>query len=142
MNRKQEQATDESSHWIENNNRSCPKKPLPVSARGLKFEGGTENMIGTHNFPALIRQLQSELDQDGERWQARAHERAQEIVSGKLESPHELLDWAKQDRHWSFTLAEVMHEVCAKPSELATRLLIAIVEELRDEQQTVGSLAD
>jgi hypothetical protein len=92
-------------------------------------------MVGTHNFPALIRQLESELDSHGESWQSQAHERAHEIVSDRLQSPHELLDWAKQDRHWSFTLAEVMHEVCAKPSELATRLLIAILEELREERQ-------
>jgi len=113
-------------------------------------------MVGTHNFPALIRQLQSELDaedaaRDGARgdgepehkgWQLRAHQRAHEIVRGRLESPLELLDWAKQDRHWSFTLAEVMREVCAKPSELAARLLIAIIEELREERQTVQSLSE
>jgi len=99
-------------------------------------------MVGRQNFPALIRQLQSELDADSEggHWQLRAHQRAHELVRGKLGSPHELFDWAKQDRHWSFTLAEVMREACAKPSELAARLLIAIVEELREEQQTVQSL--
>ena len=99
-------------------------------------------MVGRQNFPALIRQLQSELDAEDEvgHWQTRAHARAHEIVRGHLDSPHELLDWAKQDRHWSFTLAEVMREACAKPSELAARLLIAIVEELREEQQTVQSL--
>ena len=37
---------------------------------------------------------------------------------------------------------DLMREVCAKPSELAARLLIAIVEELREEQQTVQSLCD
>lgn len=89
-------------------------------------------MIGANNFPALIQELHGELSQDGERWQTRAHE----IVRGRLRSPHEFLDWAKRDRHWSFTLAEVMGEVCSKPSELAVRLLIAILEELREEQQT------
>jgi hypothetical protein len=98
-------------------------------------------MVGTNNFPALIRQLQTELEGDGDHWQVHAQERAREIVSRKMSSPHELLDWAKQDRHWSFTLAEVMREVCAKPSELATRLLIAIVEELRDECLTVPTYA-
>jgi hypothetical protein len=39
-------------------------------------------------------------------------------------------------------LAEVMREVCAKPSELAARLLIAIIEELREERQTVQSLSE
>jgi hypothetical protein len=94
-------------------------------------------MVGVNNFPALIQELQSELDRDGanvsgDRWQTRAHE----VVKGKLKSPYEFLDWAKRDRHWSFTLAEVMREVCSKPSELAVRLLVAILEQLREEQQT------
>ena len=89
-------------------------------------------MIGANNYQALIQELQSELKQDGGRWETRAHE----IVRGRLKSPHEFLDWAKRDRHWSFTLAEVMGEVCSKPSELAARLLLAILEELREEQQT------
>src|SRR3954465_13233047 len=98
-------------------------------------------MVGANNFPAMIRELKSELDQDGttfDRWHTRAHE----VVRGRLSSPHEFLDWAKQDRHWSFTLAEVMREVCSKPSELAARLLIAILEELREEQQTAQSLSE
>ena len=95
-------------------------------------------MIVATDFPALIRELKTELDQDDERWETRAHE----VVRGKLRSPHEVLDWAKRDRHWSFTLAEVMREVCAKPSELAARLLIAILEELREEQQTAQQRAD
>jgi hypothetical protein len=90
------------------------------------------------NFPALIRELHSELNENGEPW----HARAQEIVRHKLQSPHEFLEWAKRDRHWSFTLAEVMREMCAKPSELAARLLIAILEELREEQQTTQALAE
>jgi hypothetical protein len=95
-------------------------------------------MVGVIDFPALIQELHSELNQDGERWQTRAYEMAR----GKLHSPFEFLEWAKRDRHWSFTLAEVMGEVCAKPSELAARLLIAILEELREEQQTVKPIAD
>jgi hypothetical protein len=120
-------------------------------------------MVGANNFPALIQELQSELNQGGNHegsrqdgvqngvggqegrqqdgwqdgWQVRAHE----VVRGRLQSPYEFLDWAKRDRHWSFTLAEVMREVCSKPSELAVRLLIAILEELREEQQTVRSMS-
>jgi hypothetical protein len=103
-------------------------------------------MVGANNFPALIQELHSELDRDGAPdvggWQMRAHERAYEIMRGQLRSPHEFLDWAKRDRHWSFTLAEVMREACAKPSELAARLLVAILEELREEQQTAQPLAE
>lgn len=112
-------------------------------------------MVGAIDFPALIQELHSELNQaqiqaeakteanlaapaqldapSDDRWHTRAHE----MVRRKLQSPFEFLEWAKRDRHWSFTLAEVMGEVCTKPSELAARLLIAILEELREEQQTL-----
>jgi hypothetical protein len=115
-------------------------------------------MVGAIDFPALIQELHSELNQaqiqprqdrqdrvdttldapaqlepaTDDRWHTRAHE----MVRRKLQSPFEFLEWAKRDRHWSFTLAEVMGKVCTKPSELAARLLVAILEELREEQQT------
>ncbi|HET6147724.1 MAG TPA: hypothetical protein VFH68_09335 [Polyangia bacterium] len=95
-------------------------------------------MVGAIDFPALIQELHSELNQSTvaavpDRWHTRAHE----MVRRKLHSPFEFLEWAKRDRHWSFTLAEVMGKMCAKPSELAARLLVAILEELREEQQTI-----
>jgi hypothetical protein len=98
-------------------------------------------MVGAIDFPALIRELQSELKhaQSGDdHWQTHAHE----VVRSKLHSPFEFLEWAKRDRHWSFTLAELMGKVCAKPSELAIRLFVAILEELRDEQQTLQPAAE
>lgn len=103
-----------------------------------------------YNFPALIQELHGQLNQPrelnqqaepsphGEHWHSRAHE----IVAGRLESPHDFLDWAKQDHHWSYTLAEVMREVWTKPSELANRLLVAILAEMREEQQTAQALSD
>jgi hypothetical protein len=94
-------------------------------------------MVGVNDFPALIQELHSELNQApavADRWHTRAHE----MVRRKLHSPFEFLEWAKRDRHWSYTLAEVMGRVCAKPSELAARLLVAILEELREEQQTAA----
>jgi hypothetical protein len=95
-------------------------------------------MLVAHDYPRLIRELHTELDGHGERWRSQAHE----IVKGRLESPHAFLDWAKRDRHWSFTLAEVLRDARAKPAELATRLLIAILEELREEQQTAFALSE
>ena len=95
-------------------------------------------MLVAHDYPRLIRELHTELDVHGERWRSQAHE----MVKERLESPHAFLDWAKQDRHWSFTLAEVLRDARAKPSELATRLLIAILEELREEQQTAFALSE
>jgi hypothetical protein len=113
-------------------------------------------MVGAIDFPALIRELHSELNHaqlDGhapmhaqagtqpvtdDGWQSHAHE----VVRNKLHSPFEFLEWAKRDRHWSFTLAELMGKVCAKPSELAIRLFVAILEELREEQQTLQPAAE
>ena len=95
-------------------------------------------MFGAQDYPLIIRQLNDELNAHGERWQTHAYE----VAKGRLHSPHSFIDWAKRDRHWSFTLAEVMGDVCAKPSELAARLLVAILEELREEEQTAQSLAE
>ena len=97
-------------------------------------------MVGAIDFPALIRELHGELSraQNGDRWHTHAHE----VVRSKLHAPFEFLEWAKRDRHWSFTLAELMSKVCAKPSELAIGLFVAILEELRDEQQTLQPAAE
>jgi hypothetical protein len=101
-------------------------------------------MLGAIDFPALIQELHSELNQapanakESDRWQSHAHE----VVRSKLHSPFEFLEWAKRDRHWSFTLAEVMGKVCSKPSEIAVRLFVAILEELREEQQTLQPAAE
>jgi hypothetical protein len=100
-------------------------------------------MVGANDFRGLIQELHSELNQTpvaavADRLADRWHIRAQEVVRRKVFSPSEFLEWAKRDRHWSFTLAEVMGKVCAKPSELAARLLVAILEELREEQQTAA----
>ena len=95
-------------------------------------------MLVAHDYPTLIRELHTELDGHGERWRLQAYE----IAKGRLQSPRAFIEWALRDRHWSFTLAEVMNDVCAKPSELAARLLIAILEEIREEQQTAQALAE
>ena len=109
-------------------------------------------MVGAIDFPALIQELHRELNQApvtavaaisamsamSDVWHMRAHE----MVQRKLHSPFEFIEWAKRDRHWSFTLAEVMGKMCAKPSELAARLLVAILEELREEQQTAAPVIE
>jgi hypothetical protein len=99
-------------------------------------------MSVAHDYSSMIRELHGELHSDlhdqGERWRLRAYE----IAKGRWQSPRAFIEWASRDRHWSFTLAEVMAEACAKPSELAARLLIAILEELREEQQTAMALSE
>jgi hypothetical protein len=99
-------------------------------------------MFGSHEFSALIRELHGELRQKqtapsgavagDARWHAEAHE----LALRRLPAPREFLDWAKRDRHWSFTLAEVMmRDSHSGPSELATRLMVAILEEMEEERQ-------
>jgi hypothetical protein len=99
-----------------------------------------KQMPGAQNFPALIHQLHEELRQSGtnrrgverSRWRGLAHE----LTARWIKVPRDFLDWAKRDRHWSFTLAEVMRESHSGPSELASRLLAEMLEELEDERET------
>jgi hypothetical protein len=96
-------------------------------------------MLVAHDYSSLIRELHGELHSHGEeRWRLSAYE----MAKGRMQSPRAFIEWASRDRHWSFTLAEVMAEACAKPSELAARLLVAILEELREEQQTAMALSE
>ena len=102
-------------------------------------------MLGAQNFPALIRELLGELVQRGgaaaadaasaARWRARAYD----MALRRIRAPHELLDWAKRDRHWSFTLAEVMRDAHTGPSELAARLVVAMLEQLSEEREVAGA---
>jgi hypothetical protein len=87
-------------------------------------------------LPRLIRELQAEM----RRSQPRSH--LHEFARRRIDAPHEILDWAKRDRRWSFTLAEIMNEPVAMPRELAARLLVAIVDELEQEREAFGDALD
>ena len=84
----------------------------------------------------LIRDLQAEV----RRSPRRAH--LHELARQRIKSPHEIIDWAKRDRRWSFTLAEIMNEPIAMQRELAARLLVAIVDELEQEREAFGDDID
>jgi hypothetical protein len=84
----------------------------------------------------LIRDLQAEV----RRSPRRSH--LHELARQRIKSPHEIIDWAKRDRRWSFTLAEIMNEPVAMPRELAARLLVAIVDELEQEREAFGDTTD
>lgn len=43
------------------------------------------------------------------------------------------LSWARDHRRWTFVVAEVASEVCAKPPEAALEIARRIVEELVEE---------
>lgn len=87
-------------------------------------------------LPRLIRELQDEM----RRSPRRSH--LHELARRRIESPHEIIDWAKRDRRWSFTLAEIMNEPVAMQRELAARLLVAIVDELEQEREAFADDSD
>jgi len=84
----------------------------------------------------LISELQAEM----RRSPRRAH--LHELARRRIESPREIIDWAKRDRRWSYTLAEIMNEPIGMPRELAARLLVAIVDELEQEREAFGDGVD
>ena len=87
-------------------------------------------------LPSLIRELQDEM----RRSPRRSH--LHEVARRRIEAPHEVIDWAKRDRRWSFTLAEIMNEPIGMPRELAARLVVAIVDELEQEREAFGDESD
>ena len=87
-------------------------------------------------LPTLIGELQAEM----RRSPPRSH--LHDFARGRIEAPHEIIDWAKRDRRWSFTLAEIMNEPIGMPRELAARLLVAIVDELEQEREAFGDDLD
>src|SRR4051794_3709019 len=100
-------------------------------------------MFGALSFPALILALHDELRSERSasgatvsgldaRWRARAHGLALRRIQDPLAFP----DWAKRDRHWSFTLAEVLRDRSLRPAEVAARLMVAMLERIEDELES------
>lgn len=61
-----------------------------------------------------------------------------EMARTRIEAPQEILEWAKEDRRWSFMLAEVMTNDVHRPHELAICLVVAIADELEDESEILA----
>jgi hypothetical protein len=70
------------------------------------------------------------------RTRPRARAELHEVARQRIGAPHEILDWAKRDRRWSFTLAEVLRDPTERPRDLAVRLVLAIADELEQERET------
>ena len=94
------------------------------------------NVPNGSTLPGLISELQLEM----RRSPRRAH--LHELARQRIDAPHEIINWAKRDRRWSYTLAEIMNEPVAMPRELAARLLVAIVDELEQEREAFGDAID
>jgi hypothetical protein len=91
--------------------------------------------VPKQNLTSLIGELQEEI---------RTSRRSPEKVPGRtlrdiarqhIDAPDEIIEWAKRDRRWSFTLAEMLAEPARHPGDLAARLLLAIIDELEEERE-------
>jgi hypothetical protein len=65
-----------------------------------------------------------------------------DLARSRIEAPDDIIDWAKRDRRWSFTLAEIMNEPIGMRRELAARLVVAIVDELEQEREAFAEDVD
>ena len=104
--------------------------------RSQIFEEAGEVHNPSSTLPSLITELRAEM----RRSPRRSH--LHELARRRIEAPHEIIDWAKRDRRWSYTLAEIMNEPIAMQRELAARLLVAIVDELEQEREAFGDELD
>ena len=104
--------------------------------RSQVLEEAGEVLKPSSTLPGLIEELQVEM----RRSPRRSH--LHELARNRIEAPHEIIDWAKRDRRWSFTLAEIMNEPIGMPRELAARLVVAIVDELEQEREAFGEDVD
>ncbi len=98
--------------------------------------------VETQQLPELIRSLQAERRAPGPRGpRPQTQTQLQELARRHIEAPLEILDWAMRDRRWSFTLAEIMAGAVGRPRELAARLIVAIVDELEEEDELLAAEA-
>jgi hypothetical protein len=104
--------------------------------RSQIFEEAGEVHKPSSTLPSLIAELQAEM----RRSPRRSH--LHELARRRIEAPQEIIDWAKRDRRWSYTLAEIMNEPIAMQRELAARLLVAIVDELEQEREAFAEDLD
>ena len=85
----------------------------------------------------LIRDLQS-LVRRSRRSTPTPRARLHELARRRIHAPDEILEWAKRDRRWSFMLAEMLSEPVRRPRDLAARLILAIIDELEEEQESLA----
>ena len=116
-------------------------------ARGepLRSEGALTSFVEVpveksqpQKLPGLIRDLRAELRRPDRRPRAQLYE----LARRRIEAPHEILELAKSDRRWSFTLAEIMTGTVARPHELATGLVVAIADELEEESELLADSSE
>jgi hypothetical protein len=93
-------------------------------------------MLGysTHMAPesseTIVAWLAALARSDRDAWAKSGWETAATALEGRAD---EFLQWARNDKRWSFVVAEASVELCAKPPEAAAWVLHQIVEELLEE---------
>ena len=85
-----------------------------------------------HKLAKLIQDLRLEMRR------SRLRCELYEMARIRIDSAQEIVDWAKGDRRWSFTLAEMMNGDVHQPHDLATGLVVAIADELEEESELLA----
>lgn len=93
------------------------------------------------SVPQLIQDLQLEAERL-RRKGSRSRPTLYELARAQIGRPSQIIDWAKRNRRWSFTLAEMIKEPGSRPDDLATHLLVAIVLALEEERELLGDESD
>ena len=106
-------------------------EPLAVSGLVGKFPGGPCGEVATAEVARPHPRSAGRAAAPDRRPRAQLYE----LARRRIEAPHEILDWAKRDRRWSFTLAEIMTGTLSRPRDLATGLVVAIADELEEESE-------
>ncbi|HXU65389.1 MAG TPA: hypothetical protein VN962_27000 [Polyangia bacterium] len=116
---------------------------LNVGARNSPGEGLQQQMpfpnfweVVTSPQPKKLAKLIQDLR--AARRRSRTAADLYDLARRRIEAPHEILEWAKGDRRWSFTLAEQMTNEAHHPHELATGLVVAMADELEEEREMLA----
>jgi hypothetical protein len=86
--------------------------------------------MAPESWETIVAWLSALARSDRDAWARSGWETVAIVVEGRAD---ELLQWARNDKRWSFVVAEASTEICAKPPEAAAWVLHQIVEELLEE---------
>src|SRR5262249_53392699 len=88
---------------------------------GHPFRRGTySTRMASESWDTIVAWLSALARSDRDAWAKGGWEAVATVIGGRAE---ELLQWARDDRRWSFVVAEASAEICAKPPEAAAWVL-------------------
>jgi hypothetical protein len=97
--------------------------------------------VARQSYPdvlGMIEELQDELSRIRTHTPTDLHE----VARRRIEAPQAVFEWAKRNRRWSFTLAELLRDPTERPRDLAARLVLAIADELEQERETLSDSSE